>query len=252
MGASGMGGAGLGGSLGLDDVDLTLGGFNQDLPTPMHDCLDGKEYEGCVSFSGEYNGAPLDVRYMDTSVGVVLLSADSSRRVGCHADLSAEDEFFVSLTFGASLFSELPTTFELVPPLDARLATYVSFSRDRRKLLSHSDDQFVLGETHKIESRMTGEGFLGPGRSAGNTSEFTRGVFAVSLTPLPTCMPDAEGLGCDTVRLRGTFSARTLSVVVFGAEGASCAEAPGMGRCALDLECVIEPGQKYGKCAKPR
>jgi hypothetical protein len=128
----------------------------------------------------------------------------------------------------------------------------IAIYRKARRVSSQTDETFLLSDTHQIEIRIAGEAFLGPGRSAGNTSEFARGVFAVSLTPLPTCMPDAEGLGCDTVRLRGTFSARTLSVVVFGAEGASCAEAPGMGRCALDLECVIEPGQKYGKCAKPR
>jgi hypothetical protein len=81
--------------------------------------------------------------------------------------------------------------------------------REARKVTSHSDGEFLIFDTHTIEGRIAGDAFVQAADSGQKASEFARGVFAVSLTPRTTCMPDADGFGCDAVRIRGTFSART-------------------------------------------
>jgi hypothetical protein len=62
-------------------------------------------------------------------------------------------------------------------------------------------------------------------------------------------MPDADGLGCDTVRLRGTFDVRTVpTITLIEAGEVGCIEPPGEGRCASGLQCVIPQGQEFGTC----
>ena len=81
---SGGGGAeaGAGSEPSIDDVDLTLGGLNQDLPAPSVDCL---ERPACVAASGEYNGMPFDIACMDAKY---VHTWDSSRYTfGCNADV---------------------------------------------------------------------------------------------------------------------------------------------------------------------
>jgi hypothetical protein len=65
----------------------------------------------------------------------------------------------------------------------------------------------------RIESRIAGELTYGEGVNPQNTSELARGTYAVSFLPRPGCLPDDEGLGCDTMRFRGSFFIRTRPVV---------------------------------------
>jgi hypothetical protein len=249
MGSSGTNGAGSGGGVGLDEVDLTLGGLNQDLPAPTQDCLETLQtHDGCLAMSGEYNGEAIDFEcgIAMAAIQVAYFGMNGSRQIGCGLELAPEGEFRIALIVGEPLFGMLPTALEGDSGDGSQ--SLVSLFRPGRELQSHSGQEYLLSATHTHQSRIAGEAFLGPGHSEENTSEFARGAFAVSLTPLAGCAANAEDLGCDLIRLRGTFSARTITVLTPRAEGQTCDW--GGFRCNEGLECALDAGQRSGTCVK--
>jgi hypothetical protein len=205
----------------LSDVDLTLGGFNDDLPAPERDCLalDEAPLVGCISISGEYNSEPFDFFCMDSSPAVTALRANGAYANGCRLQFAEDDKLLVALRLGSGAIPAVPYEFSYsLPPGDDPL-THVEFERPARALETHAPDtsgqlEFVLGDTHEQEMRTAGVAEYGPGWSAGKTSAFTKGTFAASLRPKDGCDVDAEGFGCDEVRLRGNFWTRPEVVVL--------------------------------------
>jgi hypothetical protein len=210
------GGSGGGGAPDLSGLDLTLGGLNQDLPVPSLDCTVGPTpTNGCMSWTGEYNGARVDGSCQDT-VRRAYFYIDKSRAMECDFSLSPKDAFGVALSLGvSSMGSPPPHAFSLnAPPQpDVDAAGFLALFRDTRNLSVDAAGTFDQGVTHDFTWRVTGASADVPGLAAGKTSEAVMGVFAVTFEPKPSCAPDASGFGCDRIRVRGTFYVRTQDVV---------------------------------------
>jgi hypothetical protein len=266
-GASGAAGSSAGGSGGtagmaggIDMVDTVppavstfdVSGLSADLAPPSggDSCLETPFTDvGCLTMSGEYNGEPFDFECVNSSGPIVrtFLPQDSLRVVGCGQEF-AGGELYLSVLLGAPLFAApLPSEFSVLNSPDAEMSSQIAFEHEARALGTHEADGFAMAATHTFEARIAGENWLAG--VSDYPSELARGAFAASLTPLPTCMPDADGLGCDTVRLRGTFNVRTVpTITLFEAGELGCIEPPGEGRCAPALQCVIPQGQEFGTC----
>lgn len=189
----------------LDDVDLTLGGLNQDLPEPPLNCLGMEEpSSGCISFTGEYNGTPFEGQCQGPSASVG--TGGGQRNIGCRTDL-ADGEFRVVVLLGEDLVAPLPRAFALSAAPDGSGLTAVHVYHYGRMFFSGTQQAAAV---HVYDPRVAGISYFGPGWSDTYMSEFQRGVFATTVEPKADCVPDASGFGCDTVRIRGSFSARTV------------------------------------------
>ncbi len=203
------GGAGSAGT-GIDDVDLTLGGFNQDLPAPTGDCVSADvPTAGCLSVSGELNGEMVDFDCFDSygPIRVAMSPRDLARSFGCGMENGPD----VGVKLGAPLFEGLPVAFEVHATEEADRSSYVRVGHG--DLETYVDGMFQSGSSHTIESRIAGELTYGEGVNPQNTSELARGTYAVSFLPKAGCVPDGEGRGCDIMRFRGSFFIRTRPVV---------------------------------------
>jgi hypothetical protein len=199
----------------LDDVDLTLGGMNADLAAPLTDCLHFPKlpFVSCVSVSGEYNGVPFTADCPDSvysgagsdDVGRYIASC-SFREAGVPNTKNNEVLLYVS----AALSRPAPKTYEFGQAVDLERDSRVLVKFPLRKFGADSEDPRASQVQH---IRGAGEVFDGPGRSAGATSRFIRGTFATTITPTPDCVPDADGFGCDSVRLRAVYYARSVVTV---------------------------------------
>jgi hypothetical protein len=166
-----------------------------------------------MTVSGEYNGDAIDFACNGSAgVGYNLVQSSpryQTRGVDCTQDPSSATSPFVSVLLGQPVFAMLPSTFE-IKETETSFNSFVGISWPDRMLNTDADD---FSSTYTLEFRIAGEAMLGPGRSAGKMSEFAKGTFAVSVMPKPDCKPDANGFGCDTVKLCGTFYARTQTLV---------------------------------------
>jgi hypothetical protein len=80
--------------------------------------------------------------------------------------------------------------------------------RDARKLKTRSSQGEAI-ETHEIEVRMAGELWFAKPPFSDLRAEQVLAVFAASFTPKPGCTTDADGHGCDSIRLRGRIHGAT-------------------------------------------
>lgn len=97
----------------LSDVDLTLDGFNDDLPAPELDCLapDEAPLVGCISISGEYNSEAFDFSCMDSRGPVTTLRANGYYANVCELEFSEEDSLVVILRLGNGAIPDVPNAF---------------------------------------------------------------------------------------------------------------------------------------------
>jgi hypothetical protein len=227
-GAGMMGGSGTSGSGGMADAggaagkppdgtvgrdpnarwDKTLGGFNQDLPEPVMPCPneDLKTYGACVALSGTYNGERLDVTTPGETAFVHL--DGGFRTAGLNITMAPNDVLEIGVRLGMQVAPTAPSTFQApAPGVDPNNAA-VSVTRDARKFESHVDNQPAA--THDIEYRMAGVLWFAQSRADAPRYEQMLADFAVSMTPKSGCTRDSAGLGCDTVRLRGSIRSTTL------------------------------------------
>ena len=193
-------GAGAGTDATIEDVDLTLGGLNQDLPAPPGDCMnsDGSENR-CLAVSGVYNGAAFQIACKERELDYY---GGDPPRVGCEG-AAPEGDITVTLELARDLVWR-PTKLIQVDG-DARY-THVSVSHWERKFATHPSGVFTLAATHTLTSRVRGISESPPFASTPSFNWKMRGVFALSVVPKPDCVPTSAA-PCDEVRLRAAFFA---------------------------------------------
>jgi hypothetical protein len=209
-GNSTAGSGGSGGVAGSDvpidtsSVDLTLGGFNQDLPAPSVNCMERSDFSvGCISVSGVVDGVSFDHYCAEgnTTIGGSAYDSPSGRVYGesmyCTTDESDwcagvnTPDLSVGLGKRSFVFDK---TFL---PGDNWLSGVTFYWQD--KAASTSDDNFV-------KSQMAGwNKVISKGPLSWQTRE-VQGVFAATWTkPDPSKCATSQIEGCLEVRLRGTF-----------------------------------------------
>jgi hypothetical protein len=187
--------------------DASLGGFNQDLPAPRLTCEVRDGPAGlCVVISGVYGEQSFD-QHPPANPAYVHLDG-GSRQVGITVELGTDDVLFVATKIGMQVAPIAPSTFEVpsagVDPADS----FVLVEREARRFESHVDGQPVA--THDVESRLAGELWFAQRADDAPRQEQVHAHFALSVTPKAGCTPDADGFGCDTIRLRGMMTGGTL------------------------------------------
>ena len=196
----------------LADVDLTLGGLEQDLPPPAVDCTrEQTPISGCISWTGEYNGAPVHGGCGDVATAITY---PGTQRVSvCSVPLAANDSFDVVLGIGsASWGSPPPRAFTMSsPPVPDPTVGRLELSRDARGFTTQNHS--FSSETPDYTWRVAGVTGVVPGNPnspSQKNSEIAMGAFAGIFRPKPGCTPDGSIYGCDSVRVRGTFNVRAL------------------------------------------
>lgn len=191
----------------IDDVDLALGGFQQDLAAPSVDCVNGQDL--CLSVSGTYNGTPFD---LTCKTNKVTVGRESSHRIGCRSTIGVGD-LWVELDLDPNLIEPPVKTFTAVAP-SAHTFVYV-FNADRG-LESYSNDSYQLTATHDQALRIAGiSELVKSGGTAGLPLIMKwriRGAFGLTLTPKSTCTKDSMGRGCDEVKLRASFLSNPIKI----------------------------------------
>lgn len=181
----------------IEDVDLTLGGLNQDLPAPSMDCLTRQDLVvGCMAVSGTYNGSAFDFFCDDGSATTAMLSlsaGDGPRLARCKGPVG-DDNLVVALLLGAESISAPTHTFSAEA---ASSGAYVNIWQIERKFQSYPDGTYALAATHDQTFKTAG------------LSEFAMNMdwrvdasFALSLTPKSRC---TQATGCDALRLRASL-----------------------------------------------
>jgi hypothetical protein len=206
-GAGSGGSSGAAGSASIDDVDLTLGGFNQDLPAPGSNCLMRDDFiVGCIALAGEYNGEAFDL---------VCSGADFDHTYGARYTFGCRTEALgselqVELIVSQDFVEKRPATFSADT---ATAAAYIRFWNTERSFETYRDRLFTMfghDATHDQQMRVAGISENVQQSSPGGqpSDEWRIGaVFALSLTPKSGCAKDAMGLGCDEVELRANLRA---------------------------------------------
>lgn len=190
----------------LDDIDLTLGGLNQDLPAPARDCLQTLEPSlVCLSFTGDHIGAPIAATCDTGSSG----SNGTSRNLECTVDTAA-GKVRVVIRLAAALVAPAPRAFEFFSPPTNDPNTSVRVYVSDRNVNTGGKEALL---SHDLQVAVAGLSYHGPGWNPSRTSEFERGTFAITSTPKAGCVPDDMGFGCDSIRIRGVFSARTVAYI---------------------------------------
>ena len=187
--------------------DMSLGGFNQDLPVPSMACeIKDVSTSQCAAISGVYNDQPFDVQAYGRVAYVYIDGGFRAAALGWTA--GPDDTIEVTTRIGAHTAPVTPSTFEAPAPGVDPTDTWVGIRREARAFESHADDVPVA--THDVEWRIAGELWFAQRAPEAPRLEQVLASFALSITPKPGCAPDADGFGCDTVRLRGTTIGATL------------------------------------------
>jgi hypothetical protein len=187
-------------------VDRTLGGFNQDLAEPSGECELLEELTAqCMKVSGIYNDVPFD---LVATCRPAFVHLDGGYRVhGCDFDMGGGDVMMIGSRIGMMTAPTAPSVFDFQGSLGGDVDVIVE--RPSRMLRSH-DDEPTITATHDAELRYAGELWFYQSWDGGPRHESVAASFALNLTPKPGCTPDGEGLGCDTLRLRGELHSETL------------------------------------------
>jgi hypothetical protein len=187
----------------INDVDLTLGGFHQELAPPSVNCVERKNLLlGCMSVSGKYNDEAFSIACEENSL---TLGRSGSHVLKCRGP-AAGGELVVELDLDPALLDPSPRTFAVSAP---SALTFVGVWHLQRGFASYPDAVFDLAATHEQEIRVAGlaelmrQGVTNPPRY----DTQIRGAFALDLAAKTSCVPDGMGRGCDDVALRGTFLA---------------------------------------------
>ncbi len=190
----------------IDDVDLTLGGFNQDLPAPSTNCVAAQGLViGCLSVTGTYNGQSFSLLCDDESD--VTVGMGGSHVVGCRGPAGGGD-LVVELRLDPALVADPPHTFDAVAPT---LRTYASVWQLQRGFASYPDGVYELAATHDQVFRLAGIS-ESVRRGTSNPPQYDwrlRGSFALSLSPQSSCVEGGE-TKCDVVKLRATYLAHPI------------------------------------------
>jgi hypothetical protein len=213
-GVSSGGTAGTGGSSGgssLADVDLTLGGLNQDLPTPSTDCLALAKAPlvGCLSVTGSWMGESVDVTCQDAKGPASAGTQPPDRFVGCDATLPSGNAIEIIVRLGGDLVAPLPKAFSFAIPPGSDVHTRMDLTDVTRGYISHSGDAFALAGSYEEKAAVAGLADVEPGIRTGTTSEIEKGTFALTLTPTAGCQ-SGTAFECKPIRLRGSFLGRTV------------------------------------------
>jgi hypothetical protein len=200
-GGAGTGGTGAGaaGSVSFEDIDLTLGGFNQDLPEPASNCLMREDFIiGCIAFSGEYDGEAFNLVCTDADFDHTY---GARYTFGCRTD-ALGSELQVELIVSQDFIETRPATFSADAPA---MASYIRFWNTERMFETYRDRVFSMyGHETTHDQQMRVEGIS---ETVQQSNKWRIGaVFALSLTPKAGCAEDM-GLGCDEVKLRGNLRA---------------------------------------------
>lgn len=180
----------------IDDVDLTLGGFNQDLPAPSVDCLMRENLGlGCMAISLEYNGVAYELQCEDQNI---IVAVGGDQYFGCKEPFALGGELDIRVTLARQLLSMPAVTFSVdTSGADAHARVFYPTRNFPTQLADTHDQNFrVAGISDVVQ---TGSGVF--------ARSFWRidGTFGLSLIPKSTCVPDTMGLGCDEIRMRGNF-----------------------------------------------
>jgi hypothetical protein len=187
--------------------DMTLGGFNQDLPAPGMPCEERDlSTAQCAAISGVLDGEPVDVQAYGRAAYVFLDGGYRAAALGW--DLADGELAEVVIRIGMQTAPIAPATFSASSEDAGASDSYVGFSAESRAFESHVDGMPIA--THEIEWRIAGELWFAQNRPDGPRHEQVLASFALSITPKPDCTKDADGLGCETLRLRGTTIGATL------------------------------------------
>jgi hypothetical protein len=205
------GAAGGGGTPSLADVDLTLGGFNQDLPAPSKDCLAATTVPtvACFSARGEWLGEQIDISCDEGDGPSSAGTQPPDRFVGCSAKLPSGDDIHVSVRLGGTLVGPTPKAFAFSSPPDSTAHTFLDMTDVTKLYSNHVGETFELAATYDETTKVAGLADDEPGIRAGTMSEIIKGTFAVTLAPKASC-PAGTSFECKSIRLRGTFQGRTV------------------------------------------
>lgn len=183
-----------------DTIDLTLGGLNEDL-APPDACLFANEPSiACIDFVGEFDG----VRFEGCSGNPTSAASRDAHTFGCRATLASGNELRIGAKLSVARLGDLPGSLLYTSPPDTDEDTGVSVTHTSPKYYTFAED------THDVDARLAAVSGLGPGSGNIEVSGFERGTFALTAVPRDDCVPDADGQGCATVRIRGNFTARTV------------------------------------------
>lgn len=185
----------------LGDVDLTLGGLNEDLATPINDC---ERYGvlGCISFQGEVNGTIIAGKCQDSGgiSGVVFgNTADEPDQLNLNCSggntLDPTQEFSLQLQVQDFL---TPPTSVFSYDSAGKEPGLVLFDWDPTGFATHDFDVLLVSATHDEQLRVSGLNYPAP---EGNQT--LNGAFAVTWTPKASCAD------CDLIRLWVRFHVYT-------------------------------------------
>ena len=197
---------GTGGSL-RDQADITLGGFNQDLPAPAVDCT-GDDVRGvaCLSVRGEVDDEVVDD--MGACVRVDSFGTNSEYNVSCGFS-TADAPGIVGVWVPSMAIEAVPGTFEWVQT--APTAVDTSFGRRLpydAVHLSWGDKNLNSGSPNLMEARVFGYIVATQDMWKPDTTiHEVRGAFAATWSdPQAGCEDPVISRGaCAAGRIRGTF-----------------------------------------------
>lgn len=181
------------------EVDLTLGGFNQDLaPTPSDCAVRGTL--GCISVSGEIG----DQKFSASCLSTDAISANVQGRIqlNCSPDVTGNDfTGFVLKIFLDDFLGEPTRLFSYESPEgqvptggESKAIFYVEPTGFRSY-----DELEPVPTTHDEVVRMAGLNYEEPYLSDTRYSKFVFGAFAATWTPQVSCVD------CQLVRLYARF-----------------------------------------------
>jgi hypothetical protein len=196
------GAAGTAGDASLPPVDT--GAAMQELSelidgqsAPTTDCRDATGFIiGCVSVSGTFAGTELDFSCVDD--GGLVYGTGPGGGVQCRGDLSGRP-----LNIDLRLGPVQPRSVGELAAAAASDDTCLVFDDLENDVQSHRNGIYQLEGTHERRLAVLGSAQL----TMPSDKLRMEGEFAASYTPRGSCMPDADGFGCETVHVRGTFAA---------------------------------------------
>jgi hypothetical protein len=167
------------------------------LPAPTTDCRGATGFIiGCVSVSGTLAGTEFDFSCVDDGGLVYVIGQGGG--VQCRGELSGRP-----LNINLQLGPVQPRSEGEFAAATATDDTCLWFDDLENDVQSHRNGIYQLEGTHERRLAVLGSAEITVPRD----DLCMEGEFAASYSPRASCTPDADGFGCETVRVRGTFSA---------------------------------------------
>jgi hypothetical protein len=178
----------------LSLVDLTLSGFNQDLPAPSVNCMEKNDVV-CISISGIVDGETIDLDCTDRWVGTTMRGV--WRAASCHPDVfDWQNEWIITVTF--TDYDELPTTFEFEVTSEQEVEDRLGW------VIFRWGNTQIQDRTDNFDKAIIAGGLRERGHPDDQEADVeAMGTFAASWS----AFDPAACSECMEVRLRGTFHA---------------------------------------------